>query len=93
MVGAKYILSVANITDEPSLTKCKQDKPYFDGLSCIRCRPPNNLFDTEARNCTKCTLPQLYDKFQLKCLQCNEEQHYNSATESCDFIPALLGNY
>lgn len=93
MVGAKYIISPANITDNPALSKCKENKPYFDGLSCIRCHPPNNLFDTEARVCTKCNLPQLYDKLQLKCTQCTEEQRYSAVTESCDYIPTTLSNY
>jgi len=93
MVGAKYIISSINITDEASLSKCKEDKPYFDGLSCIRCHPPHNLFDTEARICTNCTLPQLYDKFQLKCVECTEEQRYSTATESCEYISGMLSNY
>lgn len=45
---------VNNQTKNPQLGDCPPSKPYFDGMTCINCERPDNLFSLAKRSCVHC---------------------------------------
>lgn len=51
----------------PSIMDCPQDKPYYDGLSCISCPDPFRYFNLNTRQCQLCPLDSRYNKENREC--------------------------
>lgn len=51
----------------PGIVDCPQDKPYYDGLSCISCPDPFRYFNLNTRQCQLCPLDSRYNRESREC--------------------------
>ena len=68
---AEHIVSSTRITAVAN--PCKLQKPYYDGIACIKCEQPFILFDLDTK----------------KCIQCDQYHLYNASTQKCEKRPVV----
>lgn len=54
--------------NDPAVPDCTQDKPYWDGISCISCPDPFVYFDLSTKTCVVCDPKDYYDAATKSCL-------------------------
>lgn len=64
--NASNILSPAPLP--PAKNPCDPQKPFYDGIACIKCPEIFPLFDVPSKKCVRCSAFELYDKATLKCI-------------------------
>lgn len=55
------------LNDSPT-PNCRNATPYYDGIACIDCLDPFQIFDVDTKRCTACDPMQIYNNTQHKCL-------------------------
>lgn len=57
-----------NVLNDLPTPNCKKATPYYDGIACIDCLDPFQIFDVDTRRCTACDSMEIYNNTQHKCL-------------------------
>lgn len=55
------------LNDSPT-PNCKKATPYYDGIACIDCPDPFQIFDVDTKRCTACDPMDIYNNTQHKCI-------------------------
>jgi hypothetical protein len=51
--GSKRYISANKLTDS-NTTNCNSSFPYYDGISCIQCLSPFDIFNVDEKKCVAC---------------------------------------
>jgi len=85
--GFPRVISTTTPTNTSTDVPCAKATPFFNGVSCIDCTSPNNLFDSISQKCSACNQTSV---FNPKTNQCEFVQNKPNATNPASFPNVLL---
>jgi hypothetical protein len=50
-----------------NITNCGEQKPFFNGVECIKCNDPTPIFNISSSKCTACPVNTKYDQSTKNC--------------------------
>lgn len=64
----RYLIAPKGYEKDPNSPNCPYEAPFYNGNACIRCEPPNYLFNISTKQCTSCPYGTTHNDTVKDCL-------------------------